>query len=142
MEESNKQGVFFGLSLNVVNNDVNHRWHEAVDYFQLDYQEKPIRGTGLEDYFCMAWGFRRCLTRSDFGVVHTNLYGEAEILPSGRANPKGEFTMYRFSPYDYIGFKNKIRFYFGGTSNANKNCRLEKELSISYRSAAYWYEIH
>ena len=139
LDESDKQGVLFGLSLNVVNGDGKHRWHEACDYFKIDDDAETIRGTGMEDYFGLAWGFRKCLTRSDFGVVYAHPDGGRATLPSGIANSKGEFTMYRFKPFDYLGFKKKIKFYFGGTANAIKNCRLENELSVSYRSVAYWY---
>jgi hypothetical protein len=127
LDRRETQGTFLGLGLYVANADPAHRWHEALDTFAIDGAD-PLPGTGVEDYFGLAWGFRQRVSRSLFGVTCTRPGSGSTTLPTGRFDAVGEFAMYRFHLHDPVSFARSFRFQFG---NAHP--------SLEYRSVAFWY---
>jgi len=74
-------------------------WYgEGDDFFFIDGETEPsIRGTGTEDYFCDAWGFRQ----QDGPFYGTPLW------EGGRQGGRG--TAYRFHLADPIVFRHSLR---------------------------------
>jgi len=98
-------------------------WGEGDDMFFIDGAKKPtVAGTGAEDYFLGAWGFK------DHPFSY-QLYG-APIVEKGRAGSRS--SVYRFhldSPMVFgTSFKATIE-------HGNANHR-----SDNYYSVAYWYQ--
>lgn len=129
------QGTFVGLGLYVNNRDRSNRWHEGRESFEIDGSPEPIVGTGVEDYFCLAWGFRRLVTRPLFGVTCVRPQGGSPLLRSGRFNPAGEFAMYRFHVHDWVDFDRSLRLSF----SAAEAGRTEGGPPLEFRSVAFWY---
>lgn len=123
-------GTFFGLGLYVSNADPAHRWHEAPDILTIDGQGE-VPGTGVEDYFGLAWGFRQRVSRSSFGVTCARARSGSTTLPTGRFDAVGEFAMYRFHLHDPVSFTQSFRLQFG-----------KAHPSLEYRSVAFWYGRH
>jgi len=96
---------------------------------------EPLVGTGAEDYFCLAWGFRRLLTRERFGVTCMRPQGGSPTLDTGGFNPAGEYAMYRFHPDDPGPFERSLRLSLGTGGVA----RSERASPLEFRSVAYWY---
>lgn len=129
------KGTFVGLSLYVNNPDGSNRWHEGREFFAVDGGRNRLPGTGAEDYFCLAWGFRRLISRPLFGVTCLRPGGGSTSLQSGRFNPAGEFAMYRFHRHDWVNFSRSLRLSFAPAGG-----RLaESGPPLEYRSVAYWY---
>lgn len=128
------QGHFVGVGLYVRNRDAAYRWHEPAERFAIDGRD-PLVGTGCEDYFCLAWGFRRLVSRSRFGVICMRPNGGSPTLPGGGFNPAGEYAMYRFHHEDPVPFARRISLSLGpfGRRGATRTPALE------FRSVAYWY---
>jgi hypothetical protein len=135
IDKRNVEGRFVGLGLYVNNRDRSHRWHEGRESFTVDGSSDRIVGTGAEDYFCLAWGFRRLISRPLFGVTCVRPDGGSPSLASGRFNSAGEFAMYRFHLHDWIDFGRSLRMVFatGGAGKAEDRSPLE------FRSVAFWY---
>lgn len=128
------QGTFVGLGLYVHNRDRTHRWHELPEAFVVDGGAAVV-GTGAEDFFCLAWGFRRRIGRPQFGVTCLRPQGGSPSLPSGRFNPAGEFAMYRFLLDDWVDFDESLRLTLGtGRLDAP-----ESGEPLEFRSVAFWY---
>ena len=74
-------------------------WYgEGDDFFFIDGEEEPsLRGTGTEDYFCDAWGFRE----QDGPFYGTPLWEGCNTGDRG--------TAYRFHIPDPIVFKKSLR---------------------------------
>lgn len=135
LDRRNVEGNFVGLGLYVDNRDESNRWHEVAESFTLDDRPDPLRGTGGEDYFCLAWGFRRLLQRGQFGVTCMRPYNGTTTLESGRFNPAGRYAMYRFHLHDPLPFRHSIRLAFPVKATADPAARPPME----YRSVAFWY---
>lgn len=129
LDRREHEGTFVGLGLSVHNEDPAARWHEDPERFELD--GKRLIGTGAEDYFCLAWGFRRQLSRPLFGVTCARPQGGASSLPSGTFNPAGTFAMYRLHDGDPLPFTRSVRLSF-----ANR-CRVTAP--FAFRAVSYWY---
>src|SRR5262249_14272086 len=117
------------------NPDPSTRWHEGAERFRIDDRPEPIVGTGGEDYFCLAWGFRRLITRPLFGVTCVRPRGGSPSLKSGTFNSAGEYSMYRFHLHDSVGFNRSIALRFarvGGRQSTTPR-------PLEFRSVAYWY---
>lgn len=135
LNKQNVEGTFVGLGLYVNNPDPSTRWHEGAECFKIDDRPAPIMGTGGEDYFCLAWGFRRLISRPQFGVTCVRPRNGSTSLRSGTFNSAGEYAMYRFHLHDSVGFTRSIQLFFakGGAGKLRKTSPLE------FRSVAYWY---
>lgn len=85
-----------------------------------------IHGTGTDDCFGGAWGFRKRYTTPHYGVSYRE-------IPEGygRYSPPGTYTVYRFHPLDPIPFQTSMRatIEHGHANDAGNRCR----------SVAYWY---
>ena len=94
----------------------------------VDGEPKPsIHGTGTEDYFGGAWGFRREYNMPHHGVSYL------EKVPERKAWQAGRFTMYRFHERDPIPFRKSLRMAIErGHENGRSDCE--------YTSVAYWYQ--
>lgn len=125
-------GHFVGLGLYVNNRHAAHRWHEPAERFEID-AAKALVGTGCEDYFCLAWGFRRLVSRARFGVTCVRPYDGSATLPTGSFNPAGEYAMYRFHLDDPVPFASRLRLSLGAPVGRGSTPALE------FRSVAYWY---
>jgi hypothetical protein len=135
LDRRETEGSFLGLGLYVNNRDRALRWHELAERFEVDGARPPLVGTGGEDYFGLAWGFRRLLGRPDFGVTCARPHDGGLSLSSGTFNPAGEFAMYRFHRHDPIPFTRSLRLSIpGAAGRAAANAT-----PLEYRSVAYWY---
>ena len=78
-------------------------WYgEGDDFFFIDGEKEPsLRGTGTEDYFCDAWGFRQ----QDGPFYGTPLWEAAGN--TGNTGDRG--SAYRFHIPDPIVFKKQLR---------------------------------
>jgi hypothetical protein len=129
------EGRYVGVGLYVHNRDAAHRWHEPAERLAIDDHAEPLVGTGGEDYFCLAWGFRRVVSRARFGVTCVRPDGGSPTLETGGFNPAGEYAMYRFHPDDAVPFERSVRLSLGRAGVA----RSEQVPPLEFRSVAYWY---
>jgi hypothetical protein len=104
----------------------NAPW-EGDDMIFVDGEPFPpsIHGTGLEDYFGSAWGFRSEFSAPFIGTP----YKENDIWTNWRT---GRWSVYRFHIIDPIPFRESIRVTF---EHGHANAR-----SDDYSSTAYWYQ--
>jgi hypothetical protein len=103
------------------------KWWEGDDMFVIDGEPWPPRlhGTGTEDYFNLAWGFRKEECRPEYGVTYIDKKADDTNQIDGR------FSMYRFHLGDPIPFERSI---IASIEHGHANdCRAR------YRSVAYWY---
>ena len=113
---------------------MSDRWYgEGDDFFFIDGETEPrLRGTGTEDYFCDAWGFRE----QEGPFYGTPLW---EGYDAGARS-----TAYRFHLADPVPFKKSLqveiehkgaqKFPDGATSGF-----IERDDLMS--SVAFWYQI-
>lgn len=132
------EGQFLGVGLYVNNRDPGHRWHEPPERFAIDGDADGLVGTGVEDYFCLAWGFRRRVSRARFGVTCVRPHDGSPTLATGGFNPAGEYAMYRFHHDDGVPFARSLRLSLGG-ARADPATRAP---ALEFRSVAYWYGRH
>lgn len=127
------RGHYVGTVLNVRQREGG--WFgEGDDFFYIDGEEKPsLRGTGTEDYFCDAWGFRE-FTGLFYGVPIFENY-----------NPYGFITAYRWHIPDPVNFDSSLRLeieHKGATFDENGKVRSGYEVRTDdFASVAYWYQI-
>jgi hypothetical protein len=99
------EGHFVGccLSTRVEPTDPG-KWWEGDDMIFVDGEPWPpaIHGTGTEDYFGNAWGFRRQFSTPYYGVSYMR-------KRPGDGYKDGLFTVYRFHVLDPIAFRKSIR---------------------------------
>ena len=108
-------------------------WYgEGDDFFFIDGETEPsLRGTGTEDYFCDAWGFRE-QSGSYYGTPQWEGF-EAE----------GRVSAYRFHIADPVPFRKSLRVElehkgtqdFGGGSSSGF---IERDDLMA--SVAFWYQ--
>jgi hypothetical protein len=134
LDRRETRGTFVGLGLYVANSDSTYRWHEGWDAFTID-GAAPEPGTGVEDYFGLAWGFRRRVSRPLFGVTCVRPRDGSTTLASGRFDPAGEFAMYRFHPHDPVSFERSLRIDFLTPRRRAGGA----DPPLEYRSVAFWY---
>ncbi|MEA3364443.1 MAG: DUF2961 domain-containing protein [Candidatus Hydrogenedentes bacterium] len=106
---------------------------EGDDFFYIDGEEKPsLRGTGTEDYFSDAWGFRQ-FSKPYYGVSLWEGY-----FPGDRV------TAYRWHLPDPIPFKESLHFEIEHKGSVFTDFAehlgqfIERSDWIS--SVAYWYQ--
>ncbi len=108
-------------------------WYgEGDDFFFIDGVPEPIlRGTGTEDYFCDAWGFR----------AHEGPFYGVTVYEGRSAGNRS--TAYRFHLPDPVAFRKSLRVEiehkgsqtFGGGQSSGF---IERDDLFS--SVAYWYQ--
>lgn len=106
---------------------------EGDDFFYIDGAKEPqLKGTGTEDYFCDAWGFRE-FQQPNHGVT---------IWEGYEAGDHG--TAYRWHIQDPIRFSKSLR-----VEIEHKGARLKPdgtfldgfvERADDYSSVAFWYQ--
>ena len=103
-------------------------WWEGDDMMWIDGEEKAsIVGTGTEDYFGGAWGFRQEYASPHHGVT---VLERVEGRTDWRA---GRFTVYRFHDKDPVPFTRSLRVSIErGHANERR--------AYPYSSVAYWYQ--
>jgi hypothetical protein len=104
---------------------------EGDDFFYIDGEEIPsLQGTGSEDYFNDAWGFRK-RTTSWFGQPHWEGYS---------AGDNG--VCYRWHILDPVGFRESLKVtieHKGNRVNSEDAWYIERPDFLS--SIAYWYQL-
>ncbi len=103
---------------------------EGDDFFYIDGEEIPsLQGTGSEDYFNDAWGFRK-RTSLWFGQPHWQGYSA------------GDYGIcYRWHILDSVGFNESLKVtieHKGNRANSEEAWYIERPDFIS--SIAYWYQ--
>ncbi len=113
---------------------ISDRWYgEGDDFFFIDGETEPrLRGTGTEDYFCDAWGFRE----QDGPFYGTPLW------EGGKAGDRS--TAYRFHLTDPVPFSKSLRVEIEhkGAQNFPDGATtgyIERDDLMS--SVAIWYQI-
>ncbi|MFO7975926.1 MAG: glycoside hydrolase family 172 protein [Candidatus Hydrogenedentota bacterium] len=106
---------------------------EGDDFFHIDGEEMPsLRGTGTEDYFSDAWGFRQ-FSKPYYGVSLWEGY-----FPGDRV------TAYRWHLPDPISFKESLHFeieHKGSVfTDSAEHLGQFIERSDWISSVAYWYQ--
>ena len=109
-------------------------WYgEGDDFFFIDGEKEPrLRGTGTEDYFCDAWGFRQ----QDGPFYGTPLW-------EGR-NAGDRTTAYRFHISDPIPFRKSLRVEIEHKGqqlfpDGTRTVFIERDDLMS--SVAFWYQV-
>ena len=120
--EAKGVGQYAGVTMSILQNQ-NDWWGEGDDMFFVDGVKKPnIAGTGAEDYFLGAWGFK------DHPFSY-QLYGAPVV---GKARAGSRSSVYRFHLDAPIPFKSSFR---ATIEHGSANHR-----SDNYYSVAYWYQ--
>ncbi len=110
-------------------------WYgEGDDFFFIDGEAEPrLRGTGTEDYFCDAWGFRE---------QDGPFYGTPVWEGEGGAGRRG--SAYRWHLPDPIPFKKSLRAeieHKGSQVFPDNNFTGFIERDDCLSSVAFWYQI-
>jgi hypothetical protein len=116
---------------------ISDGWYgEGDDFFYIDGEKEPsLRGTGTEDYFCDAWGFRQ---------QDGPFYGTPLWEPHGNIGLAGHrATAYRFHIPDPIVFKKSLRAeieHKGSQAFPDKTGTGYIERDDLMSSVALWYQ--
>jgi len=109
---------------------------EGDDFFFIDGEKEPsLRGTGTEDYFCDAWGFRE----NDGLFYGVNVYEGSEI--------QDRTSVYRWHLHDPVPFSQSLRleiehwgwWWIKGEDGKEKITSGERK--DDWSTIAYWYQI-
>ena len=109
---------------------------EGDDRFYIDGADEPqLRGTGTEDYFCDAWGFR-VLNRPFYGIT---------LNGSGQGREFGDLiTAYRWHVNDPVHFAKSLKVTIEDKGNMfdQQGRRVSgfMERSDLVSSVAFWYQ--
>lgn len=114
--ETGGNGAYLGCIMNVESTEPNW-WGEGDDLIEVDDRE-PLRGTGMEDYFCDAWGMRE----------HDRLFHGSTIC-EGYDAAGLRTTMYRFHILDPIPFRERIRV---SIEHGTENDRADNLSSVAF----------
>ncbi|MCG3199319.1 MAG: DUF2961 domain-containing protein [Candidatus Omnitrophica bacterium] len=126
------RGHYVGTVLSVLHSEAS--WFgEGDDFIYIDGAAEPtLKGTGTEDYFCDAWGFRE-FQQLNHGVT---------IWEGYDAGDRG--TAYRWHIQDPIRFSKSIRFeieHMGARVNPDGTFVSGFiERADDYASVAFWYQ--
>jgi len=106
---------------------------EGDDFFYIDGETEPsLRGTGTEDYFCDAWGFRE-FNRPYYGVVQFDGYEVGDRV-----------SVYRWHIKDPVRFAKslKVEIEHKGTMYDETGGRVSgfQERADLFSSVAFWYQ--
>jgi hypothetical protein len=122
------EGHYVGTGLSIdCKPDSKGKWWEGDDMFVIDGEPWPPRlhGTGTEDYFNLAWGFRKVESRPEYGIT------ALKKGPEDRDQIDGRFSLYRFHINDPIPFESSL---LASIEHGHAN-----DCETHYRSVAYWY---
>lgn len=108
-------------------------WYgEGDDFFFIDGEEEPrLRGTGTEDYFCDAWGFRQ-FDGPYYGIPLWEGY-----------SPGDRGTAYRWHIGDAVSFRKSLRVeieHKGSQSFPDNTSSGFIERDDLMSSVAFWYQ--
>ncbi len=126
------RGHYVGTVLSV--EQLTEGWFgEGDDFFFIDGEEEPsLRGTGTEDYFCDAWGFRE----QDGPFYGTPLFEGYEAM--------NRTSAYRWHIADPVVFEKSLRVEIEHKGAAfdeeGKVISGFSERSDNFSSVAYWYQ--
>ena len=106
---------------------------EGDDFFFIDGAAEPtLRGTGTEDYFCDAWGFRE-FNRPYYGVVQNDGFEIGDRV-----------SVYRWHIKDPVRFTKslKVEIEHKGSMRNDKDEPISgfMERQDLFSSVAYWYQ--
>jgi len=124
--ETKGRGHYIGVVLSV--DAAGAGWWEGDEMIWIDGEAHPsIHGTGTEDYFGGAWGFR--------AEYNTPYHGVSLLkkVPGRKDWQAGLFTVYRFHERDPVPFTKSIKI---SIERGHNNHRRDS----FYRSVAYWYQ--
>ena len=122
------EGHYVGCNLSVDSSmGEKGKWYEGDEMIFVDGETWPpaIHGTGTEDYFNNAWGFRREFSTPYYGCSYLHKRDIDNYF-------NGLFTVYRFHILDPIGFTKSIRV---TVEHGHAN-----DAGNDYHSVAYWYQ--
>jgi hypothetical protein len=125
--EAEGRGHYVGTVQSVRLNEPG--WYgEGDDFFFIDGEQEPsLRGTGTEDYFCDAWGFRK------FDGLY---YG----LPIWEGYNTGDrSTVYRWHIPDPIPFRKSLRVEIEHKGSRDNVSGFIERYDDFY-TVAYWYQ--
>jgi hypothetical protein len=126
------QGQYVGTALSVYSRTTG--WFgEGDDFFYVDGEAEPsIRGTGTEDYFSDAWGFRE-FNRPFYGVVVMDGYALGDRV-----------SVYRWHIADPVRFNKslKVEIEHKGEMNNEQGKTISGffERADLFSSVAFWYQ--
>ncbi|MFB3826643.1 MAG: glycoside hydrolase family 172 protein [Bryobacteraceae bacterium] len=121
----NGRGHLAGVSISV--DGAGAGWWEGDEMVWVDGEPRPsIAGTGTEDYFGGAWGFRREYNTPYHGVTFL------EKVPGRPDWQAGLYTFYRFHERDPIPFSRSLRMTIERGHNNHRR-------DSAYSSVAYYY---
>lgn len=130
--ETKGRGHYAGTVYSVIHTE-NGWFGEGDDFFFIDGETEPsLRGTGTEDYFCDAWGFRE-FNQPNHGVT---------VWEGGETGARG--TAYRWHLRDPVPFAKSLRVeieHWGSRHNADGSAVsgfIERADLLS--SVAFWYQ--
>lgn len=127
------RGHYVGTVMNI--RQLTGGWYgEGDDFWYIDGETEPrLRGTGSEDYFCDAWGFRQ-FDGPYYGVPVWSHY-----------KPLGKITAYRWHLTDPVSFHQSLRLeieHKGAAFNEDGTVRSGyEERTDDFSSVAFWYQI-
>lgn len=134
--ETEGKGHYVGTVLSA--HQMESGWFgEGDDFFYLDHAEEPqLRGTGTEDYFNDAWGFR------EFSSAYHGVSLYEGVMMGDRV------TAYRWHIPDPIPFKKALRFEIEHKGSIFDNDAPLAKFEVGtflerydwYSSAAFWYQ--
>jgi hypothetical protein len=124
------RGQYVGTVMSVTN--AQPGWFgEGDDFFYIDGEEAPsLQGTGSEDYFNDAWGFRERASHW-FGSPRWQGYGEGDSA-----------ACYRWHVLDPVGFQKSLKVAIEHKGNDDDDTAafyLERPDFLS--SVAFWYQV-
>ena len=121
--EAKGTGQYAGVTMSILQNQ-DDWWGEGDDMFFVDGAKRPsIAGTGAEDYFLGAWGFKE-------HPFSYQLYGAPVV---GKDHAGGRSSVYRFHLDSPITFSTSFK---ATIEHGSANHR-----SDNFYSVAYWYQI-
>lgn len=120
--ETEGRGQYVGCTLSV-DAQPGGWWGEGDEMIFIDHADKPsIIGTGSEDYFCNAWGYKEAFSYPYYGAP----------LLVNEENGRKLATVYRWHVPDPVRFKRHIK--------VTIEHLWEQGLLNDYTSVAYWYQ--
>ncbi|MSP14957.1 MAG: DUF2961 domain-containing protein [Chloroflexi bacterium] len=125
--EAEGQGHYVGCTLHVDSNQQGTHWLEGDDMIFVDGEPWPpkLHGTGMEDYFCGAFGYN--------GNYMTYNAPYSGYHFKGNEDCTGKHSQYRFHIEDPVYFEESIRVTIEhGHANDSQG---------DWCSTAYWYQV-
>ncbi len=106
---------------------------EGDDRFFIDGEKAPsLKGTGTEDYFCDAWGYRK-FNYPYYGVTIWDGFDAGALC-----------STYRWHVKDPVSFRKSLKVTFEHKGSVHRQSEKDKwfvERLDDYASVAYWYQL-